>query len=159
MSFASIVYLCEAELRVSERAERSDWTYLDSFWWSLMTITTVGQEDNPRSNLGKLSGGLCALVGVFLLTLPLPIVVNSFAGFYKNRLWRNEVRRSLFIPILRMSSYNLLVFRWQPRRETEQEVPRGKDRLPGHSPGVILILSRCPDRRASSSTGPGRSTR
>ena len=104
MSFASIVYLCEAELRVSERAERSDWTYLDSFWWSLMTITTVGQEDNPRSNLGKLSGGLCALVGVFLLTLPLPIVVNSFAGFYKNRLWRNEVRRSLFIPILRISS-------------------------------------------------------
>ena len=31
------------------------------------------------------------MVGIFLLTLPLPIVVNSFAGFYKNRLWRNEV--------------------------------------------------------------------
>ena len=29
--------------------------------------------------------------GVFLLTLPLPIVVQSFSGFYKNRLWRNEV--------------------------------------------------------------------
>ena len=25
------------------------------------------------------------------MTLPIPIVVNSFAGFYKNRLWRNEV--------------------------------------------------------------------
>ena len=36
-------------------------------------------------------GGLCALVGVFILTLPLPIVVNSFAAYYKNRLWRNEV--------------------------------------------------------------------
>ena len=92
MSFASLVYLCEAELGESERGERPRWTYLDSFWWSLMTITTVGQEDNPTSELGKLSGGLCALVGVFLLTLPLPIVVNSFAGFYKNRLWRNEVR-------------------------------------------------------------------
>ena len=31
------------------------------------------------------------MAGIFLLTLPLPIVVNSFAGFYKNRLWRNEV--------------------------------------------------------------------
>ena len=84
MTFASIIYICEEGLA-------GDWTYLDSFWWSLMTITTVGQEDNPQSNLGKMSGGLCALVGVFLLTLPLPIVVNSFAGFYKNRMWRNEV--------------------------------------------------------------------
>ena len=25
------------------------------------------------------------------MTLPIPIVVNSFAVFYKNRLWRNEV--------------------------------------------------------------------
>ena len=44
-----------------------------------------------QTTLGKLFAGLCALVGIFLLTLPLPIVVNSFAGFYKNRLWRNEV--------------------------------------------------------------------
>jgi hypothetical protein len=36
-------------------------------------------------------GGLCALGGVFILTLPIPIVVNSFASYYKNRLWRNEV--------------------------------------------------------------------
>ena len=36
-------------------------------------------------------GGLCALGGVFILTLPLPIVVDSFSAYYKNRLWRNEV--------------------------------------------------------------------
>ena len=41
--------------------------------------------------LGKMFGGLCAIVGVFTLTLPIPIVVNSFASFYRNRLWRNEV--------------------------------------------------------------------
>lgn len=29
--------------------------------------------------------------GVFILTLPIPIVVNSFAMYYKNRLWRTEV--------------------------------------------------------------------
>ena len=44
---------------------------------------------------GKLIGGFCALSGVFILTLPIPIVVNSFAQFYKNRLWRNEVRKKL----------------------------------------------------------------
>ena len=28
---------------------------------------------------------------MFILTLPIPIVVNSFAMYYKNRLWRTEV--------------------------------------------------------------------
>ena len=56
-----------------------------------MTITTVGYDLNPKTLLGKLIGGFCALSGVFILTLPIPIVVNSFAQFYKNRLWRNEV--------------------------------------------------------------------
>ena len=73
-----------------------------------MTITTVGYELNPKSLLGKsrsrcssyetklydsgkMIAGCCALSGVFILTLPIPIVVNSFAVLYKNRLWRNEV--------------------------------------------------------------------
>ena len=47
--------------------------------------------------MGKVFGGLCAILGVFTLTLPIPIVVNSFAGFYKNRLWRNEVRLDLSV--------------------------------------------------------------
>jgi len=67
------------------------WTFIESFWWGLMTITTVGYDLNPKTLLGKLIGGFCALSGVFILTLPIPIVVNSFAQFYKNRLWRNEV--------------------------------------------------------------------
>ena len=45
----------------------------------------------PSSLTGKAIGGFCALAGVFILTLPVPIVVNSFASYYKNRLWRNEV--------------------------------------------------------------------
>ena len=31
------------------------------------------------------------------MTLPIPIVVNSFAQFYKNRLWRNEVTDTFLI--------------------------------------------------------------
>ena len=55
------------------------WTFVESFWWGLMTITTVGYDLNPKTLLGKFIAGFCALSGVFILTLPIPIVVNSFA--------------------------------------------------------------------------------
>ena len=38
---------------------------------------------------GKLVGGMAAMFGVFLLSLPIPILVNNFASCYKNRLWNN----------------------------------------------------------------------
>ena len=65
-----------------------------SLKWFGVKITKInkralGQQKNDYQ-LYTL-GGLCALGGVFILTLPIPIVVNSFASYYKNRLWRNEV--------------------------------------------------------------------
>ncbi|XP_023328465.1 potassium voltage-gated channel subfamily B member 2 isoform X2 [Eurytemora carolleeae] len=86
LTFASLVYFAEKD------NPAGSWSFLDSFWWGLMTLTTVGYgELSPSTFPGKLIGGLCALCGIFILTLPIPIVVNSFASYYKNRLWRNEV--------------------------------------------------------------------
>ena len=34
---------------------------------------------------------MCALSGIFILTLPIPIVVSNFAVIYKSKLWRNEI--------------------------------------------------------------------
>ena len=68
------------------------WTFVDSLWWGIMTLTTVGNDTKgPASTAGKIIGGICAILGVFILSLPIPIVVNSFANCYKNRVWRNEV--------------------------------------------------------------------
>jgi len=92
LTFSSLVYFAEKEGYDEENAtEANHWTFVESFWWGLMTITTVGYDLDPKTFLGKLIGGFCALCGTFILTLPIPIVVNSFAGYYKNRLWRNEV--------------------------------------------------------------------
>ena len=44
-----------------------------------------------QTMLGQAVCGLCALSGIFILTLPIPIVVTSFAVTYKSKLWRNEI--------------------------------------------------------------------
>eukprot|EP00090_Calanus_glacialis_P034773 TRINITY_DN5878_c0_g1_i2.p1 TRINITY_DN5878_c0_g1~~TRINITY_DN5878_c0_g1_i2.p1 ORF type:complete len:413 (+),score=103.17 TRINITY_DN5878_c0_g1_i2:287-1525(+) len=91
--FSSLVYFAEKDGEDVEGGliKNQTWTFIESFWWGLMTLTTVGYELSPVTIFGKIIGGMCALSGIFILTLPIPIVVNSFASYYKNRLWRTEV--------------------------------------------------------------------
>ena len=86
LMFSSLIFAFERE---GSRAV--DWTFYDCIWWGLLTLTTVGYHHQPSTMLGQLVGGLCALCGVFILTLPIPLVVTSFAVCYKTKLWRNEL--------------------------------------------------------------------
>ena len=79
---------------MNEKDSEQPWTLFDSAMWGILTVSTVGSNNQqPASLIGKFIGGLCPITGVILLTLPVPIIVNSFADNYRNRICRTEVRQ------------------------------------------------------------------
>lgn len=78
--FGSILFYCEDGL--------NDFTSIPaSFWYAIITMTTVGYGDMVATTLfGKLFSACCAVIGVTsLLALPTTVVVNNFNVFYKTR--------------------------------------------------------------------------
>ncbi|MGB3617686.1 MAG: potassium channel family protein [Catalinimonas sp.] len=52
---------------------------LGSFWWAVATLTTVGYGDvYPITPLGKMVGGVIALLGIGLVALPTGILSSAF---------------------------------------------------------------------------------
>ena len=50
-------------------------------WWGLQTLTSVGYGDFPVETIaGKLLAAMTAVCGVLVMALPIPIVVDNFAG-------------------------------------------------------------------------------
>lgn len=53
------------------------------WWWAISTLTTVGYGDVvPRSLYGRLIGGVCAISGVVLMSVAIPVLVNTFLLLY-----------------------------------------------------------------------------
>lgn len=81
---ANVIYLLEEDSTVPSIPE--------GWYWSLITITTVGYGDvTPKTAGGKAVSSLLALCGVLLLSISLPMFVNNFLTLYQYSCFEDSV--------------------------------------------------------------------
>lgn len=75
LSLSTILYFIERDVSPDGFG-----TLLDSIWWAIVTLSTVGYGDVvPHTGLGKLLGGLTAISGFGMFALPAGILASGFA--------------------------------------------------------------------------------
>lgn len=89
--FSSIIYYIERTMDGLHTKFRS---IPESFWWSLITMTTVGYGDMvPITWMGRIIGGACAICGLLVVALPISIIGSNFNLYYAHAQARLKLPR------------------------------------------------------------------
>ncbi|XP_038603714.1 potassium voltage-gated channel subfamily F member 1 [Tachyglossus aculeatus] len=119
-----------------------------SFWWAIITMTTVGYGDiYPKTTLGKLNAAISFLCGVIAIALPIHPIINNFVRYYnKQRVLETAAKHELELMELnsgegKVGSPRSRLDPLQPTGEG-QEGPLGSRGLKvSHSDTFIPLLS------------------
>lgn len=81
-------------------------------WWSLITMTTVGYGDfYPNSALGYILASMCALTGIILMGMPVPLIARNFHSFYGLQFYHSR-------------EHHIRHIKYDMDNDTEKDVPR-----------------------------------
>ena len=91
--FSTIIFYAEGPDPFAVTQEKVKFPNIPvGFWWSIITMTTVGYGDVfPESTLGCIIGMMCAISGVVLVALTIPVISNNFALFYIHARTRRDI--------------------------------------------------------------------
>ena len=79
--FGSLLYYIE-----SGEEDTGFYSIPQGMWWAVQTLTSLGYGDfGVETIVGKLVGSFTAVCGVLVMALPIPIVVDNFADYYKEQ--------------------------------------------------------------------------
>lgn len=127
--FASLIFYAER----LEPNPHNDFTSIpNGLWWAVVTMTTVGYGDmTPKTYLGMMVGGTCALMGVLTIALPVPVIVSNFTMFYAHTQARSKLpkERRRVIPVESVRPHG-----GQLQDGRDSLVPRRQSSLPNSHP-------------------------
>ena len=105
--FASLVYYAE---RLHANPTNDFKSIPEGLWWAVVTMTTVGYGDMvPKTYAGLIVGSLCALSGVLVIALPVPVIVSNFSMFYSHTQVSPMIYLSFLIRFITCFSYVLMI--------------------------------------------------
>ncbi|XP_048584854.1 potassium voltage-gated channel subfamily D member 1 [Nematostella vectensis] len=93
--FSSVIYFTEQKMSDGPPNKPSQFSSIPAaFWYTLVTMTTLGYGDIvPVTFLGKIIGSMCALIGVLLLALPVPIIEEKLSANTKRTARKSDAKK------------------------------------------------------------------